>query len=66
MLPQLPRLVHCALENNPTQQLVEIRRAIDDLDRTQRFQSMVLLVTMILAAGLAGTYVYLLFFYPFN
>ena len=64
MLPQLPRLVHRALENNPTQQLAEIRKAIEDLDRTQRFQSTVLLVLMILLAAVAGMYFYLLFFYP--
>ncbi|MBL8519332.1 MAG: hypothetical protein JNK75_01555 [Betaproteobacteria bacterium] len=64
MLPQLPRLVHRALENNPTQQLSEIRQAIDDLDRTQRFQSMVLLVLMLLLSAVAGMYFYLLFFYP--
>ncbi len=64
MIPQLPRLVHRALENNPTQQLADIRKAIEDLDRTQRFQSTVLLVLMILLAAVAGMYFYLLFFYP--
>jgi ubiquinone biosynthesis protein len=64
MLPQLPRLVHRALENNPTEQLSEIRKSLDQLDRTQRFQSTVLLVLMILLAAVAGMYFYLLFFYP--
>jgi ubiquinone biosynthesis protein len=64
MLPQLPRLVHRALENNPTRELAEIRQAIRELDRTQQFQSRVLLTLMILLAAVAGMYFYLLFFYP--
>ena len=62
-LPQLPRLVHRALENDPSARLEAIERAIDRVNRTQRWQSLVLLVLVILAAMVAGMYVVLLFGY---
>ena len=60
-LPQLPRLVHRALENDPSARLEAIEQAIDRVNRTQRWQSSVLLVLVILAAMIAGMYVVLLF-----
>ena len=60
-LPQLPRLVHRALENDPSARLEAIEHAIDRVNRTQRWQSSVMLVLVILAAMTAGMYVVLLF-----
>ena len=59
--PELPRLVHRALENDPSARLEAIEQAIDRVNRTQRWQSTVLLVLVILAAMVAGMYVFLLF-----
>ena len=59
-LPQLPRLVHRALENDPSARLEAIEKAIDRVNRTQRWQSSVLLVLVILAAMVTGLYVILL------
>jgi len=61
MLPQLPRLMHRALENDPSARLQEIESAINNLNRTQRFQSSVLLALLIMMTMVAGMYVYLLF-----
>ncbi|MEO8103350.1 MAG: ubiquinone biosynthesis regulatory protein kinase UbiB [Betaproteobacteria bacterium] len=61
MLPQLPRLIHRALENDPSARLEDIETAINRLNRTQRFQSGVLLTLMIMITLVAGMYVYLLF-----
>jgi len=60
-LPQLPRLVHRALENDPSRRLEAIEEAIDRVNRTQRWQSTVLLVMVILASMIASMYVLLLF-----
>ncbi len=62
-LPQLPRLVHRALENDPSARLEAIEKAIDRVNRTQRWQSSVLLVLVVLAAMVAGMYIVLLFGY---
>ena len=59
-LPQLPRLVHRALENDPSARLEAIEKAIDRVNRTQRWQSSVLLVLVFLAAMVTGLYVILL------
>ena len=60
-LPQLPRLVHRALENDPSARLEAIEKAIDRVNRTQRWQSSILLVLAVLAAAVLGMYVVLLF-----
>ena len=60
-LPQLPRLVHRALENDPSARLESIEKAIDRVNRTQHRQSKVLLALAILAATIVGTAVVLLF-----
>ena len=60
-LPQLPRLIHRALESDPTARLEAIEKAIDRVNRTQRWQSTVLLVLTILATLIAGMYIVLLF-----
>ena len=59
-LPQLPRLVHRALENDPSARLESIEKAIDRVNRTQRWQSSVLMVLVVLAAMIASMYVLLL------
>ena len=61
MLPQLPRLIHRALENDPSARLEAIEKAIDRVNRTQRWQASVLLVLVILAGMVASMYVVLLF-----
>ena len=61
MLPQLPRLVHRALENDPSARLEAIEKAINRVNRTQRWQSNVLLVLVMLATLIAGMYIVLLF-----
>jgi ubiquinone biosynthesis protein len=61
VLPQLPRLVHRALENDPSARLEAIEKAIDRVNRTQRWQSNVLLVLAIMAMLIASLYVVLLF-----
>lgn len=60
-LPQLPRLIHRALENDPSARLKEIETAVNRLNRTQRFQSAVLLALLITISMVAGMYAYLLF-----
>jgi ubiquinone biosynthesis protein len=62
-LPQLPRLIHRALETNPGDRLVAIEKAIERVNRTQRFQSGVLMALVFMAALVGGLYVYLLLFY---
>ena len=59
-LPQLPRLVHRALEDDPSARLESIEKAIDRVNRTQRWQSSVLMVLVVLAAMIASMYVLLL------
>ena len=61
ILPQLPRLVHRALDNDPSARLKAIEEAVNRLNRTQRSQSAILLALMILMAMVAGMYVFLLF-----
>ena len=60
-LPQLPRLIHRALESDPSARLEAIEKAIDRVNRTQRWQSTVLLVLTILTTLIAGMYIVLLF-----
>ena len=63
MLPELPRLVHRALENNPSAQLAAIERAINRVERTQRLQTAVLATVIVVLMAVAGTYAYLLLVY---
>ena len=63
MLPELPRLVHRALENNPSAQLAAIERAINRVERTQRLQTAVLATIIVVLMAVAGTYAYLLLVY---
>ena len=65
-LPQLPRLIHRALENDPSARLEAIEKAIDRVNRTQRWQSTVLLVLVVLATMVATMYVILLFGFVVN
>jgi ubiquinone biosynthesis protein len=62
-LPQLPRLIHRALENDPSNRLSAIEKAIDRVNRTQRFQSGVLLALVVLGTLIGALYAYLLLFY---
>ncbi|MEP7157162.1 MAG: ubiquinone biosynthesis regulatory protein kinase UbiB [Betaproteobacteria bacterium] len=62
-LPQLPRLIHRALENDPSARLQRIESAINRLNRTQRMQSAVLLALLVMISLVASMYAYLLFWY---
>ncbi len=59
-LPQLPRLIHRALETNPGDRLAEIERAIERVNRTQRLQTGILLALVFMGALIVGLYVYML------
>jgi ubiquinone biosynthesis protein len=61
MLPQLPRLSHRALENDPSARLQDIEAAVNRLNRTQRFQSGVLLGLLGVMALVVAMYAYMLF-----
>ena len=63
-LPQLPRLIHRALDSNPGERLADIERAITRVEQTQRRQTGVLVALFSLIALMAAGYLYLLFFYP--
>ena len=65
-LPQLPRLIHRALENDPSARLEAIEKAINRVNRTQRWQSTVLLVLVVLGTMVATMYVILLFGFVVN
>ena len=60
-LPQIPRLIHRALENDPSARLEKIENAINRLNRTQRHQYAVLLALLIMICLVAGMYAWLLF-----
>jgi ubiquinone biosynthesis protein len=62
-VPQLPRLIHRALENNPSDRLAAIEAAIDRVNRTQRWQSALIASLVGLASVLAAAYLYLLLFW---
>ena len=62
-IPQLPRLVHRALASDPSEKLIAIERAISRVEKTQRWQTYVL---MVLVAGLVmvlAAYLYLILIY---
>ncbi len=64
IVPQLPRLIHRALDNDPLARLADIETALYRLNRTQRYQSAILLALLIALALAAGTFFYLLFYLP--
>lgn len=59
-IPALPRLVHRALENDPGERLTAIEKAIQQVNKTQRFQSIVLLTLTLIGALIVGLYLFLL------
>ncbi len=59
-LPQLPRLIHRALENDPAASLKDIRDAIDRVEETQRLQTAVLVVLAIALALVGACFTYML------
>jgi len=63
-IPQLPRLIHRALDSNPGERLAAIEQAINRVERTQRRQTGVMVTLVSLICLLAAGYLYLLFFYP--
>lgn len=62
-IPQLPRLVHRALESDPSEKLVAIERAISRVEKTQRWQTYVLMALVGALAIVVVTYLYLLLVY---
>jgi ubiquinone biosynthesis protein len=64
MMPQLPRLIHRALDSHPGERMQAIEEAIHRLARTQQRQTRVLVALFSLLAVLAAGYLYLLFFFP--
>ncbi len=62
-LPQLPRLVHRALDANPGEQLAAIERAVTQVARTQRVQTTVLAALVVMLMTFVGGYLYLLLAY---
>jgi ubiquinone biosynthesis protein len=63
MIPELPRLVHRALENNPSDRLAAIEAAIVEVNRTQRLQTLLIAGLVVMAAAIAILYLYLLLFW---
>jgi ubiquinone biosynthesis protein len=63
-LPQLPRLLHRALENDPAERLAGIERAIRQVERTQQWQTRVLLALVVLMATMGAAYLFLLLAWP--
>ncbi len=64
-LPQLPRLIHRALAANPTENLAEIRAAIDRVEHTQRMQTGVLVGLIVVVSLFACAYLYLVLTFPY-
>jgi len=62
-VPQLPRLIHRALESNPSERLAGIEAAIERVNRTQRRQSAMLASLVGLFAFVAAAYLYLVLFW---
>jgi len=62
-LPQLPRLVHRALESDPGEKLVAIERAISRVEKTQRWQTFVLMVLVAGLVAVLAAYLYLILIY---
>lgn len=59
-LPEIPRLLHRALENDPSARLHQIEQALNRINRTQRVQTGVLLTLVVLTTVVAGLYLFLL------
>jgi ubiquinone biosynthesis protein len=62
-IPQLPRLLHRALDSNPTERLAAIESAIRQVEKTQRFQTVVLAALVGVIGAVVLAYGYLLFIY---
>ena len=62
-IPQIPRLVHRALESDPSEKLVAIERAISRVEKTQRWQTYVLMALVGALLLVVVTYLYLLLVY---
>lgn len=62
-IPALPRLVHRALENNPSDRLAAIELAIIEVNRTQRLQTLFIGTLVAMASIIAMLYLYLLLFW---
>jgi ubiquinone biosynthesis protein len=62
-IPQLPRLIHRTLENSPSERLASIEAAINRVNNTQRWQSVLIASLVGLFALVAVAYVYLLLFW---
>jgi ubiquinone biosynthesis protein len=62
-IPQLPRLIHRALENNPSERLANVEAAINRVNNTQRWQSALIASLVGLVALVAAAYLYLLLFW---
>ena len=63
MVPELPRLVHRALESDPAERLIAIERAILRVERIQRWQTSVVAALAMIIAMVVGAYLYLLLFF---
>jgi ubiquinone biosynthesis protein len=63
MIPQLPRLVHRALENNPSERLAAIEQAVERVNRTQRLQTLLIAALVGMISVVAVLYLYLLLFW---
>ena len=62
-IPQIPRLVHRVLESDPSEKLVAIERAISRVEKTQRWQTYVLMALVGALLMFVVTYLYLLLVY---
>jgi ubiquinone biosynthesis protein len=63
MIPQLPRLVHRALENNPSERLAAIEQAVERVNRTQRLQTILIAALVGIFGSVVALYLYLLLFW---
>jgi ubiquinone biosynthesis protein len=61
---QLPRLVHRALENNPSERLAAIEAAVERVNKTQRLQTVVLAALVSAIVAVVLIYGYLLLSWP--
>lgn len=62
-IPQLPRLVHRALESDPGEKLVAIERAIHRVEKTPRLQTYVLAILVTGIVLVLAAYLYLILIY---
>jgi ubiquinone biosynthesis protein len=62
-IPQIPRLVHRALESDPGEKLAAIERAISRVEKTQRWQTYVLTMLVAGIVLVLAAYLYLILIY---